>query len=266
MSDEPLIRRITKLLRLARDQPGTPEGRTAENLANLLMRKHELEVELEDHDVEESMSALLTTQPAPVRWMEYLAMTLAAAYRCSDAPHWTGLAWQLWIYSDDPLRVSSCQEHYRHLAEQLLNRVEVMRTTDRLLYLLHMSKDRYDVLLSSYAQGVVYELSRRLLERLGWSDEPPFMEDGFDMERFCCEAWDPLELECPEVDDGFQEPGLRRLRHRIVPVSIPLAEGHEDVPVPPPESTVMDFAMFAQGRRDGRYIHLIPSRLVDAFP
>ena len=223
------------------------------------MQQHGVRVELEEREVAEAKSAQLTVEPEPVPWKEYLGETMAAVYRCECAPRWTGVAWQLWIYAAEPERVATCLDHYEYLGEQVRHRADTLST--RLLHLRHTDEERYENMLNSYAEGLVYDASKRLLAQLGWRGEVPFMAHGFDEEEFNNTARDPLNPDDDLEDTG--EPGLKRYRYQA-PADPPFDD--EPNANPPPNKVLeTDPALFARGRRDSRYLSLIPSRLADAF-
>lgn len=248
------VQRIVKLLRLARDQEGTPEGKTAAKQAVLLQKRHGIQVELED--IEEAMekSAQLVVEPEPVAWKEYLGETLATIYRCECDPRWTGVSWQLWVHSDEAERVATCLDHFTYLHDQVRNRSRRIRVRQA-----HLPKPTQENKEQSYAEGLVYEASRALLRRLGWHGEVPFIAEGFDPDEFLAKSRDPLE---PPEEHDTGEPGLRRYRYQAP--HDPVVE--DDATRPPPNEVVdTDVSMFARGRSDVRYLRLIPGRLEDVF-
>jgi len=254
-----LVRRITNLLRLARDQEGTNEGKNALRMAKLLMAKHGILVELEDRDTSDEKAAMIVVEPEPVPWPEYLGTTLATVYRCEYTPRWTGVAWQFWIYSNEPERVSTCRDHFDFVARQVATRTDVL--AERLLYMRSRDPTRYENKLNSYAEGLVYQLATKLLRNVGWDGLPPFMADGFDKEAYRAKTKDPLDPE-PETEDTG-EPGLKRYRY-VAPADPPFDE--EPNAAPPPNRVLdTDPEMFARGRRESGYLTLIPARLADAF-
>lgn len=260
MSNQAIIDRITKLLRLARDQEGTPEGKTASSLAKLLMQRAGIVVELMDAEDEESKWSLLTTDVFPVPWKEYLGVTMAAAYRCECLPRATPVAWQLWAFSEESDRLSSCRDHYGYVSNQVQNRVAMMASRMRFHPRDDVSKETRSM-IDSYASGLVFSFSQRLLACLGWEGDPPFAED-FDMDDFLKKAKDPLSSDdgCDEEID--QGPGLVPYRHRS-PADHVFDETHRE---PPPDDVLQfDPNMFAQGQQHAQYLSLVPSRLADVF-
>lgn len=255
-NDDPQVQRIVKLLRLARDQPDQPEGKTAAKLAGLLQKKLGIEVELEDEDEAQEKSAMLVVESEPIAWEEFLGTTMATVYRCDHAPRWTGASWQFWIYSEDADRVAICQDHFKYLHEQIYFRSRRLATRQ-----LGRSLIERENMAQSYAEGLVVEASIRILARLGWHDAPPFVESGFDLEKYSAEARDPLE---PTVEDNG-EPGLRRYRYRAAPHEETLADEVHNAPPPPQRPMDTDLSVFARGRHDVGYLRLIPGRLEDAF-
>jgi hypothetical protein len=260
MSSQAIVDRITKLLRLARDQEGTPEGKTASSLAKLLMQRAGIVVELMDAEDEESKWSLLTTDVFPVPWKEYLGVTMAAAYRCECLPKGTPVAWQLWAFSEENDRLSSCRDHYGYVRNQVENRVAMMAARMR-LYSLPDDSTETRSMIDSYASGLVFSFSKRLLACLGWEGTPPFAED-FDMEDFLDKAKDPLFNEDENEEEVDQGPGLVPYRHRS-PADHVFDESHQETP--PDDVLQFDPNMFAQGQQHAQYLSLVPSRLADAF-
>lgn len=253
MTEQQTIDRITRLLRLARDQEGTPEGRTAGNIAQVLMKRAGIVVELEER--EEATTAMLAVEPLPVPWKEFLACSIAAAYRCQFFPRWNGMCWQIWIASE-PERVASCQDHYNFLSRQVVNRITMIEAS--LGYLRRSHPIRYETLVKSYSEGLVYECAKQLLALLGWAGPLPF--EQFDQDKFEEDAQDPLSHDSDE-DQDHTEPGLMIYRYRAPADAFP----DEELVEAPSSGLGYDSATFARGRSEQRHLTLVPARLSDAW-
>lgn len=252
------VDRITKLLRLARDQEGTPQGSTARKIAEKLMRRHGIEVELEDREEEEAKLALLSVDPLPVEWKEYLGHALTVIYRCEYASRWTGAAWNLHAYANEADRVATCLDHFRFIHDQVAAKA---RSLERMLARgrIKTEQERENI-VASYAEGLIYAVAESLIRKVGWLGQLPFVEGPFDLEKFNAVTLDPLAVDEPE-DTG--EPGLRRFRYSA-PADPPFPDDGNVQP-PPMRSMDPELGWFDRGVHDSRYLSAIPTRLLDAF-
>jgi len=85
----PIIAKIEKLLRLSKDQDGTPEGETAARLASRMMAAHAIDmasIDLDKQAEHDPMERQDMKVPASV-WRRRLANTLAQHCNCRTAYH-----------------------------------------------------------------------------------------------------------------------------------------------------------------------------------
>jgi hypothetical protein len=200
-----LTSKIQNLLRLARDQAGSPEGDTAKKLAESLMDKHGLEVDIDDVERADIEQDWIVQVESPVPWMEMLLVSLCdLMYGGTVLPMQTPNSWRLYVVSDrGTVNLEDLSKHFNELVEDIedLSRSDVIRT----------GQERN---ADSYALGAVYGISEKLYElMLGRAPQPEQMPFMYDKALSAAEAENPAEVEQaalaveaqPRAREGFVE-------------------------------------------------------------
>lgn len=120
-----LVRKIAKLLRIAKADPG-PQGRTAKGLADTLMRKHNIKVvlsDLEKSEKDKDAYRALEVSPKPIWWRLILLNDIAPMYSCRgmSTRGQDGEMWFLWVLGKQA-DIQRCSIHY----EWLLSRIRMV--------------------------------------------------------------------------------------------------------------------------------------------
>lgn len=259
MTNPKIVSRITKLLRIAHTHKNEPLGTTSQAIAETLMRKHGIRVELEDEKVWNSRSHLLFAARAPNAWREWLGETLAAVYRCDLTTCVQGGRWQLWIYSHSADRVTACRNHFEFLEAQIqanTNSQEQALIGWSGVFVVGEKPRNKTKAESSYGMGLTRTSMAALLEDLGYHGPLPF-EIGFDPDDFKELVKDPFEVDEAPLDAV----SLTRYVH-TEPVDVPK---HLQVTPNEPDMVEPILIWFRRGMDDSPYVLRIPANLEDVF-
>jgi len=166
--------KIVKLLRLAEDRKGTPEGETAQRIADELISVHGVNVGIDDVEFEQPIVQHLVAHcPERTWWKEMLLVTLCDLYGGEAVTLVYGDGYRLHVVSDDALD-SDLRPHFEYLSALIedlcdASAAEFMRATPF---------ERNDA-VASFCIGSVHYISQGLysFERGEWPDleQMPFM-------------------------------------------------------------------------------------------
>ena len=155
MADLDKIRdRIRKLLATAEDQANTPEGVTAQNIADALSERYSLHVTLPE-DTPAQKLILLDFQTAPSPWREMLAVTMCHhAYGGTTMPMEGPSGWLLYVIGDD-IDEDVLRMHYEWLVERISNMLDQLK-------LDHLSEEYRAQRFVSFALGIMTHVAQTL--------------------------------------------------------------------------------------------------------
>lgn len=172
--------KIAKLLRLARDRDGEPEGDNARRFAEKLMAEHGIEVTDEDLD-EDAGPAVdqdwVVEASEPVPWMEMLLVALCdILYGGVVLPMVGPGGWRLYVVADKgSVDVDALAYHFAYLQHH----IEALTVDFEELYNQTRTFSASDRVLTSFSLGLVYGITEMLFEDiegiLPKEEQMPFM-------------------------------------------------------------------------------------------
>ena len=162
MSADPK-QKVIKLLRLADDREGTPEGETARRLAESIMETHGFTVEQEAVDFEtpsEIIQALFAEDVERRWWQEMLLVTLCDIYG-GEAVSMSGEPWRLYVVVEpaDEVDVPRMQQHFEYLCALVRDLCDACAT--EFMRALPLERERA---VSSFCIGSVFRVSQLLYQ------------------------------------------------------------------------------------------------------
>lgn len=164
-----------KLLRLAQDQAGTPEGESAQAMAEAILEKHGLTIEPEDLEEEEEHGpdrVFFEENEERIDWREMLLVTLCdIAHGGVVVPIWGHDGqWQLWVLVDEDVDTKLLRLHYQYLCSHIERLIDWKQTRA----IQHHDPDRRSHHVKSFALGAMAYIGETLLRLLS--------EEGLDLE------------------------------------------------------------------------------------
>lgn len=161
--------KIVKLLRLARDQEGTPEGDTAGRLAQELIDLHGVTIEDEDTNFDEPIVQYFITETQQrVWWKEMLLVTLCDIYGGEAVTLVHGSKFRLHVVTEDD--VDELAEYFHHLCA-LVNDLTEMSAAE---FMRATPFEREDA-IASFCIGAIHRISQMLYEEDRTLETMPFM-------------------------------------------------------------------------------------------
>lgn len=170
--------RIIKLLRLAKDQADTPEGKTAARLAEKLQEKFGIAIEEDDFEDESPKLTrhwVVSTGEERSYWIEFLLTGLCDNLYGGIAIPFQGPPWMVAVVGDNEIDVHGLQKHFDYLKTQIEIEAERKRDLERLYaYDSELIEHR----VNSFLYGLVYEVVGRLQSKTeGIAAEITFTEE-----------------------------------------------------------------------------------------
>lgn len=174
-----LQQKIIKLLRLAADREGSPEGDTARRLAATIMDTHGFTIdpdEIEFGEAQKVAQVLIAEGTERQWWQEMLLVTLCDVYGGETVPMSNEKYWYLYIVvePDDEVDIPRLRQHFEYLCKSVHDLV----STSSSEFMRAHAQDREQA-VSSFRIGAVFRISQ-LLYKDSTGEEPdlehmPFM-------------------------------------------------------------------------------------------
>lgn len=166
--------KIVKLLRLAEDRKGSPEGDLAQRMAEQLMKTHGVDVAEEDVSFEgprEVVQHCVAEEDERQWWMEMLLVTLCDRYG-GEAISVISSVWRLFVVvePEDDIDVDVVGCHFQYLCEL----VNDLRDASASEFMSAPPAQRDDA-ISSFCIGAVHHIAQMLYEEEKDLDTMPFM-------------------------------------------------------------------------------------------
>jgi hypothetical protein len=154
--------RVIKLLRLAKDREGTPEGDTAKRLAEVIMETHGISVEPEAVEFEsppEVAQVIVAEHKERQWWQEMLLVTLCDLYGGEAVPMQVGKIWRLYVVvePEDEVDISQLQAHFDYLCALIKD----LRDSSAYEFMKALPVERENA-VSSFSIGAVFRISQLL--------------------------------------------------------------------------------------------------------
>jgi len=153
--------KVIKLLRLAEDRAGTPEGATAEAMAHKLMAIHDIEIAEDDVAFEgpnEVVHHVVAQMEERTWWTEMLLVTLCDLYG-GEAVVIGGPPWLLHVIvePEDEVDLPDLQRHYEYLSDIIEDLCHA--SASDFMRAVPAERDRA---IASFCIGAVYRISQML--------------------------------------------------------------------------------------------------------
>ncbi len=224
--------KVIRLLRLAEDRAGTPEGDTAQRIAEQLIATHDIQIEDDDIAFEEAPEVihhLMYEGEQRLWWPEMMLVTLCDLYG-GEVVVMQGAPWRVYVViePEDHVELSVLEKHFKYLCELIEDLYHACASE----FMKAVPAER-DKAIESFCIGAVFRISQMLYTQER-QEQPDLEEMPFMVRALTGTVEEPREV---------KDPGLW-------PPPVPLEMGrqvHDDL-----IEIIPDWSWFDEGYRNAK--------------